>query len=134
MKIALNFLVKGSERFSALLKYKTARLQYISGQLTPWPENTKRTGNYTIPLSTCSYVDFQNTNFVVVILDSLFKSGKSGTQPYCVIPGTFSVPCLGQLDREPKQQETLNSRLSQNLPQVWYCNKDSGPWSEMMNR
>jgi hypothetical protein len=27
-----------------------------------WPENTKRTGNYTIPLSTC-YVDFQNTFF-----------------------------------------------------------------------
>jgi len=49
-------------------------------------ENTKRTGNYTIPLSTCHrrtsvvpaklYVDFQNTNFVVVILDSLFKTGK----------------------------------------------------------
>jgi len=39
-----------------------------------------------------SYVDFQNTNFVVVILDSLFKTGKSGTQWYCVIPGTFSVP------------------------------------------
>jgi len=31
-------------------------------------------------------------NFVVVILDSLFKTGKSGTQWYCVLPGTFSVP------------------------------------------
>ncbi len=31
-------------------------------------------------------------NFVVVILDSLFKTGKSGTQWYWVIPGTFSVP------------------------------------------
>jgi len=35
-----------------------------------------------------SFVVFQNTNFVVVILDSLFKTGKSGTQLYCVIPGT----------------------------------------------
>jgi len=38
-----------------------------------------------------SYVDFQYTNFVVFILDSPFKTGKSGTQRYCVIPGTFSV-------------------------------------------
>ncbi len=29
---------------------------------------------------------------LVVILDSLFKTGKSGTQWYCVIPGTLSVP------------------------------------------
>jgi hypothetical protein len=43
-------------------------------------ENTKRTGNYTIPTEhLLSYVDFQNTNFVVVILDSLFKTGKSGS-------------------------------------------------------
>jgi len=39
-----------------------------------------------------SFVVFQNTNFVVDILDSLFKTGKLGTQWYCVIPGTFSVP------------------------------------------
>jgi len=36
------------------------------------PENTKCTGNYTIPLSTRNVV-FQKTNFIVVILDSLFK-------------------------------------------------------------
>ena len=35
---------------------------------------------------------FHNMNFVVVILDSLFKTGKSGTQWCCVISGTFSVP------------------------------------------
>jgi len=37
--------------------------------------------------------DFQNRNFAVVISYSLFKTGKSGTEWYCVIPGTFSVPC-----------------------------------------
>jgi len=31
-----------------------------------------------------SFVVFQNTNFVVLILDSLIKTGKSGTQLYCV--------------------------------------------------
>jgi len=36
-----------------------------------------------------SFVVFQNMNFVVVFLDSLFKTGKSGTQWYCVIPVTF---------------------------------------------
>ncbi len=39
-----------------------------------------------------SFVVFQNMNLVVVILDILFKTGKSGTQWYCVIPVTFSVP------------------------------------------
>jgi len=29
----------------------------------------------------------------LLILDTLFKTGISGTQWYCVIPGTFSVPC-----------------------------------------
>jgi len=42
-------------------------------------------------------VVFQNMNFVVVILDSRFKTGKSGTQWYRVIPGTFSVPWLSIL-------------------------------------
>jgi len=36
------------------------------------------------------YLVFQNRNFVVVILDSLFKTGKSGTQWYCVISGTLT--------------------------------------------
>ncbi len=40
-----------------------------------------------------SYVVFQSTNFVVAILGRLFKTGKSGTQWYCVIPGKFSVLC-----------------------------------------
>ncbi len=41
------------------------------------------------------YVVLQETNFVVVVSDGLLKTGKSGTQWYCVIPGMFSVPCTG---------------------------------------
>ncbi len=40
-------------------------------------ENTKRSGNYTIPEYPLIYDVFQTTNFVVVILDGLFKIGKS---------------------------------------------------------
>ncbi len=29
----------------------------------------------------------------IIFLDSLFKTGKSCTQRYCLIPGTLSVPC-----------------------------------------
>jgi hypothetical protein len=37
------------------------------------------------------YVVFQNTNFVDVILDCLFKTGKSGTQKYLIVSGALSV-------------------------------------------
>jgi len=53
-----------------------------------------------------SYVDFQNTNFVVVILDSLFKTGKSGTQWYCVIPGMN-----GWVMREKSQKQSNSTFL-----------------------
>jgi len=51
------------------------------------PGITQNTTEYPL-----SFVVFQNINFVIVILDSLFKTGKSGTQWYCVNPSTFSVP------------------------------------------
>ena len=38
-----------------------------------------------------SFVVFQDTIFVVVILDCLFKTLKSGTQWYVIIPGTLNV-------------------------------------------
>jgi len=41
------------------------------------------------------YVVFQRTNVVVVIFDSLFKSGKSGAQWYCLIPSILSALCPG---------------------------------------
>jgi hypothetical protein len=40
-----------------------------------------------------SYVAFENTNFVVVILESLFKARKSSYQWYCLILSMFSIIC-----------------------------------------
>ncbi len=54
-------------------------------------ENTKRIGNYTIPLIPLISVVLKNRNFVAVVLDGPFKTGFSGTQRYSVIPSQLSV-------------------------------------------
>ncbi len=51
-----------------------------------YPEDTKCTGNYKIPLNTRKAMLFFKTQILL-----LFKTGKSETQWYYVIRGTCSV-------------------------------------------
>ncbi len=51
------------------------------------PENSKLSGNHTIPLSTRLSMSFKKIRyFVVAFKVGLFYRGFSGTQRYCVIP------------------------------------------------
>ncbi len=86
------------------------------------------------------YVVFQNRNFAVVISNSLFKTGKSGTQWYCVIHGMFSVPwfCIvnGTKLTNFITKVFLNSKLITSK-QFWTANlfDDMGfPWSLTRSR
>ena len=58
------------------------------------PENTKRSGNYTSPLSTWKsgvIWAVQNNNNKGMVFS--IQLSLAGTQWYCVIPNTLSVPC-----------------------------------------